>query len=302
MAAKKAGGKGIGNLMRRWMTIVKFWTFPISVVPITVGAAISAGSFKPLLYALMVIGVVCLNFVANMLNDIFDFRYGIDKPSDVAVIRRVHPLISGGSTERQLIWASAILAAIAAACGAYIALHRGFIVIEAGIVGALAAVFYTAGRRSIKSVGLGELLVFLIYGPVITVSAYFVEAGSFSYAAAAASIPVGLVIAMILLANNIRDIKADSSSGLSTLAVRLGARKAKRIFNAMAFWVYGTVVLFSLAGAMPIYSLVTLASVPYAIGISGRVASSQDIPYNSAEQVSRLALVFGILLALGLVL
>ena len=286
----------------KWLLIVKFWTFPISMVPITVGAVFSKAGFSPMLYLLMVLGIVSVNFAANMLNDIFDFRHGVDKPSDVAVMRRVHPLIAGTATEHQLLAASAILILIAAACGAYITSLRGLPVAAACIIGILAAVLYTAGRKNIKSAGLGELLVFIIYGPLMTAMSYFVESGHFSYAVLAVSVPVGLAISMILLANNIRDVKADSEAGLSTLAVRIGLKRAKSVFSLMAAAVYASIIIYSAAGLIPLYSLVTLASIPYAFGMIRNITSNRDTPHNSAELVSRFAVLFGIFLAAGVLL
>jgi 1,4-dihydroxy-2-naphthoate octaprenyltransferase len=296
------GTAGPAALVRRWASIVKFWTFPIGVIPVTVGAALYPSGFSPFFYVLMVSGVVSLNFSANMLNDLFDFRHGVDKRTDIAVMRRVHPLISGNATQSKLAAAAILLIVIASLCGAYIFLLRGMPILAAGLAGILSAVFYTAGRENVKSTGLGELLVFAVYGPIITASAYFVEAGTLSYAALAASLPVGIVISMILLANNIRDIKSDSDAGLSTLPVRLGPIRAKLLFRSMAVAAYASVILFSALGVIPLFSLVTLASIPYAGSLIGAVASPRKAPPNSAELGSRFAIAFGALLVLGFLL
>lgn len=285
----------------KWLLIVKFWTFPISMVPITVGVAFSKTNFSPALYLLMVLGVVSVNFAANMLNDIFDFRHGVDKPSDAAVMQRMHPLIAEIATERQLLTASAILIFIAASCGAYITYLRGFPVAAASIVGILAAVMYTAGRKNIKSIGLGEALLFMIYGPLMTTMSYFVESGHFSYTVLAVSIPVGLSISMILLANNIRDVKADSEAGLLTLPVRIGAKNAKFLFRIMAVAIYAFIIVYFVAGLMPIYSLIVFLSAPYGISTAQSI-TNKFAPNNSAELVSRFSTAFGILLVSGIAL
>jgi 1,4-dihydroxy-2-naphthoate octaprenyltransferase len=205
-------------------------------------------------------------------------------------------------SERSLWAASLVLLAIAFLCGAYIALYRGPTVLAIGAVGVLVALLYTAGSRNIKSLGLGELAVFLVYGPLMTVAAYFVQTGLFSWASLAASLPVGIVMALILLSNNIRDIKADAGARVRTLAVRIGAGQAKTLFYILTAIAYALAAIFSILGAMPITSLIVLASVPYAFYMARKAVAAKAIPNNSAELVSRFALIFGILFAVGIVL
>ena len=288
-------------MLREWMSIVKFWSLPISIIPVTVGAALSAG-FSLSLYLLMIAGVVSLNFAANMLNDLFDFRHGFDRLSRAHPMKRVNPLASKASTERQIVLASVAFIAIAALCGAYISLLRGPLVILAGLVGVLAAIFYTAGKRNIKSLGLGELLIFAVYGPVITISSFFVESGTFSYLALAASIPVGTLIALILFANDLRDIKSDSDAGLLTMAVRLGAKRSRILFGSLMVMSYASVVVFVAYGLLPLYAAITIVSVPYAMLITGVIASPRNAPSNAPQLSLRFASIFGILLALGIIL
>ncbi len=288
-------------MAKKWMSIIKLWSFPISAIPVTVGTALST-DFNLLLYLLMVVGIISLTFAANVLNDFFDFRHGFDRPSHTNSTKRVNPLILKAITERQMLVISAAFIILAALCGVYIALIRGPLVILAGVVGVFAVVFYTAGKRSIKSLGFGELLIFAIYGPAITASSFFVESGTFSYVALAASIPVGIVIAIILLANNIRDISADSDAGLRTMAVRLGAQRSRILFRSLIVLSYASVIIFSLFRILPFYSIITVASIPYAILIINKITVPRNVPQTSPQISLRFALVFGILLVTGILL
>ncbi|EET89637.1 MAG: prenyltransferase [Candidatus Micrarchaeales archaeon] len=283
--------------VKKWMGILRFWSFIDAVVPITVGAALAGSRFNVLLYLLMVIGIVAATFFANVVNDIFGFRHGTDKKEDIAIASRMHPLVYGIATEKQLVTVSILLFLIASACGSYIVFLRGAYVALMIVAGALAAIFYTAGKHNIKSAGLGELLMFIIYGPMATVTAYLVVTGSFSYSALALSIPIGISVALVMLANNIRDIGADSKAGLSTFAVKIGKLMARRIFYSMLASIYVLVALFYLSGLVPLYSLVIFISMPYAIRMTGML----DAP-DSAKRITYFVALLGSLLTVGVIL
>lgn len=283
--------------VKKWMGILRFWSFIDAVVPITVGAALSGPHFSFMLYLLMVIGIVSATFFANIVNDIFGFRNGTDKREDIAIASRMHPLVYGIATEKQLVGVSLLLFLIAGACGGYVVLLRGMYVALMIIAAALAAIFYSAGRRNIKSAGFGELLMFIIYGPMAVVTAYFVETGSFSYSALALSIPIGISVALVMLANNIRDIAADSKAGLSTFAVRIGDRAAHGVFYGLLASMYILIAIFYLLGLAPLYSLAIFISVPYAILMTRAIAAP-----DSAKRITYFVALFGSLLTLGVIL
>ncbi len=296
MNAKKGRESSIG----KWLVIAKFWTFPISIVPIAVGSALSA-RFSTAFFILMCLGVMALNAMANILNDLFDYRHGVDKADDPAVIRRKHPLITGASSQKELAIASVTLFAFASSCGFVLGAYRGYEIIALGLIGALAALVYTAGRRSFKSMGLGELAVFMTYGPIMTSAAAFVQSGSFSMSVLYASVPVGIAIAAILLANNVRDIVADSTAGIRTIASRLGASRAKELLKASLASTYAFVGLFATFGLLPITSLFVFITAPYCAKIAREITGDR-VPPNSAELASRFAIFFGFILAMGMAL
>ena len=99
--------------------------------------------------------------------------------------------------------------------------------------------------------------------------------------------------------NQMRDVKADAEAGMSTLSVRMGAGRAAVLFRASLVLAYLAVAAFALARVIPIASLLALASAPYAFLLAGRITGPEGVPPNSAELVSRFAIVFGALLAIG---
>jgi len=123
-------------------------------------------------------------------------------------------------------------------------------VLAAGALSILAGLAYTAGPWPLGYHGLGEVFVFLFFGVVATTGTAFVQLGRISPAALAASVPVGLLCAAILVANNLRDVASDALAGKRTLAVRLGPARTRVLYEAL---------LAAVAAAPPVLQLADLA-------------------------------------------
>jgi len=94
-------------------------------------------------------------------------------------------------------------------------------------------VTYTAPPLKYKYSALGEVSVFVMWGPLMVAAAYFVQCRTFSMHAFLISLPFGMLVALVLLANNIRDISHDRSKGILTLAIVLGRRNGLLLFGQM---------------------------------------------------------------------
>ncbi|MEM0148060.1 MAG: prenyltransferase [Candidatus Micrarchaeaceae archaeon] len=285
--------------IRKWMIISKVWSFQTVFIAVTTGSILALKSFNIEFYLAMLIGVVSLNAIANIYNDIHDFKVGIDKENDAAVIERKHPMFKNSETytpERMLKLSVFILLVISISCGIYIAIFRGIFVLFLGTLGALMAFSYTLGKSRLKLPGYGEIMTFLVYGPLLVCSSFYVNSGYFSLVSLFASIPIGIMIMLILFANNIRDIEADKQAGLVTLANTLGAKKSLMLFEIFIIAAY----MFSFANIIFIglSALFTILSFPFVWHILK--VFHKSIPPNAAAMTSKVALLFGILFALGM--
>ena len=284
--------------LRKWILVLRAWSFSVDFTPVTLGAVLALPQFNLGFYIAMVIGVIALNGVANVVNDIFDFEYGIDKKSDEAAEKRGHPLIVNSVSKRSLWHIVIAMAVVAALCGAYIAASRGYMVLVLGAIGAALAYFYSAGKKSLKMLGLGELAVFIVFGPLITESAYFVESGSFSLLPAAVAIPIGLLVILVHLSNNIRDIKKDRRVGIRNVVAYLGKARSTRLFSCILALVYAFVFLFIAISVIPLFSAVVVLSAYRAYRINAMV--HDNIAHDAPAQLSIFALLFGLLFISGI--
>jgi 1,4-dihydroxy-2-naphthoate octaprenyltransferase len=114
-----------------------------------------------------------------------------------------------------------------------------------------------------------------------------------------AALAAGLPAVGILLANNVRDVDTDLATGKRTLAVRIGATRARRLYVAC---VGGAVVAAALCAVRAPYALISLAAAPLAAAPARAMLTRTDPPGLIAALVGtvRFQLVLGALLAIGL--
>ena len=279
-----------------WIAGSRPRTLPAAAAPVFVGSG--AGSFH-LGAALLALGVaLALQIGVNFANDYSDGIRGTD-------VNRVGPLrltASRAALPGQVKTAAFVFFGIGAALGLWLVIlseHWWLLAVGAGAIAA--AWFYTGGKNPYGYKGLGEVFVFIFFGLVAVLGTTYTQAGRISWAAAAGAVAIGLIACAILMVNNLRDIPTDFAAGKRTLAVRLGERRARRVYIAM-IWIALTLGL--MCGLANLWALLvlllvlpaTLLSLTVLAGARGRLL----VPVLGGTGLFELA--FGILLGLGLAL
>ena len=224
-----------------WLLAIRPKTLPAAISPVLVGCAVAwAEDGFDLVAALAAFAVaLLLQIGANLANDVADFRSGADTQDRLGPLR----VTQGGLIPpRQVVMATAAVLIAAAAPGLYLVWRGGPVLAVLGLLAIAAAVTYTAGPKPFGYLGLGELFVFIFFGPVAVVGTAFVMTHHITRLALLASIAMGCLVTAILVVNNLRDIDTDRMAGKRTLAVRIG-RGATR-------WEY--TALIAVAYAMPV--------------------------------------------------
>jgi 1,4-dihydroxy-2-naphthoate octaprenyltransferase len=209
-----------------------------------------------------------------VLNDYFDYRSGID----LAVKRTP---FSGGSgilpaallKPRQVLWLGLVSFLLAVPIGVYFVLARGWLLLPLLVVGALCAFLYTPVLTRLgfpewaPGIGLGAL-------PVLGV--YFVQTTVYTLPAIIACIPSGILVHNLLLLNEFPDVAADKNGGRKTLPIIVGQTKAGIVYSVLTVIVYLWIIGGVVAGQMPVFSLVALLTLPFAIkAIQGALKPQQ---------------------------
>ncbi len=275
-------------------------TLPAAAAPVVVGTAVAISdglfSFGPALAALS--GALLLQVGANLANDVFDFKKGADTTRRLGPVRVTQAgLLSPG----QVLLGMWLTFGLAALAGLYLALVGGWPVVAIGLFSIAAAIAYTAGPFPLGYNGLGELFVFIFFGPVAVGGTYYVQAGALSPTALWSALPIGLLAMAILVVNNLRDIDTDRAAGKKTLAVRLGARGARIEYLLLVGGAYAIPLLMWLLGLSGPWPLLSWLSWPLVLPLVRFIRREKGRPLNPAlARTAQLELAYAALFALGL--
>ena len=224
---------------------------------------------------LSIIGIICAHIFGNLYNDYFDVKSGTDENNseyfnvgDKSLMLR-GAQISGGSraielgliTLKKTKILGNLMIVTALACLIILSINiyyqtgsfdniYGVCII--GLLGLFLAYFYTAEPLKFSSrKGLGELTVFLTFGPLLTLGSFFAMSNtsiviSFQFLQdfVLIGIPLGLLTTNILLINQFPDLKSDKKSNKINLVVLFGKKYSRWIYLANLFVIYITTIYF----------------------------------------------------------
>jgi 1,4-dihydroxy-2-naphthoate octaprenyltransferase len=286
------------------MTGPKLWyqgarpkTLGAAISPVLVGTA--AGSLDgPINWpraAAAAVVALALQVGVNYANDYSDGVRGTD-----AARRGPVRLTATGLASPRAVRTAALLAfAVAAVVGAVLSIVVNPWLLLLGVAAIGAAVTYTGGPKPYGYIGLGEVMVLVFFGFVATVGSAYVQHATLPGVAWVAALAVGLPACGILLANNVRDVDTDRVSGKRTVAVRVGAARARGLYVAC---IAGAMVAVVACGAFVPTALLAVLALPLAVAPVRAMLTRPDPPGLIAALVGtvRFQLVLSALLAIGL--
>ena len=288
---------GVATLAQ-WIEGARPRTLPTAVSPVLVGtgAAIGDGIIAPGRAMLALVVSLALVIGVNFANDYSDGIRGTDDQR-VGPLRLVGSRAAAPATVRGAAFVAFAVAGLAGLT--LVSLSNQWWLVAVGAACIAGAWFYTGGRRPYGYAGLGELAVFVFFGPVGVLGTLITQGAQPGALAVVAALAVGMLTSAVLVANNLRDIPTDEVAGKRTLAVLLGDTDTRRLYVALV----SVPLLFSaLAGLHSWPLLLALASTPLAVPLARRVlggAAGRDlIPV--LARTSLLLLAWSALTALGL--
>jgi 1,4-dihydroxy-2-naphthoate octaprenyltransferase len=254
-----------------------------TVIPIGLGVAIAGneGAFSWWLALLTLIGGCAVQLGLNVANDIFDTMSGADAAN-------VTPTqFSGGSRVvhyglmkmRTLVLMAIGFYAVAVGIGLFLAADRGWALLWVGLAGVLISVFYTAPPLRLVHRGLGEICVFLGFGPLMVLGAYYVQAQRFTFESLYASIPVGILIALVLYMNEVPDRNGDAAAGKGTLPVRWSKGAVVVAYGLAVAFSFALITVGAVFGIMVRPTLIALAAIPLGVRAYRGLEKNYDSPY-----------------------
>jgi len=271
------------------------WSFTVPVIGILLVSGLThsihhtpllgGGCLKAMLLTAL------LQASGNLLNSYFDFTQGVDDQHTIGdrciVDDKITP--AGALTCSALLGFSAFWLIIPH----LLAPERDFLYVFLASV--LLAYFYTAPPFKLKYRGLGDVVIFLCFGPLMTAGSSILITGENHLWVQPYTIPVTLLTEAILHANNTRDIKQDAKSGIKTVAILLGYDKSRYLYLMMILGAYIGAVIMSVKFRG---SLLVLFSVPLAVNTVKKFEKAKIADIDA--ETAKLHLVFGLLLNLGI--
>jgi 1,4-dihydroxy-2-naphthoate octaprenyltransferase len=283
-----------------WWLAIRPATLTASAAPVLVGTGAAwaehAFAFWPALAALL--GAFLLQIGANFANDVFDFERGADNADRLGPQRATQQGWISAEQMKRAMWATF---AGATAIGVYLTYVAGWPVMALGLLSIAAAYLYTGGPKPYGYLGLGDLAVFLFFGPGAVAGTYFVQALEVTPLALLASVPIGALATAILVVNNLRDIEPDARAGKRTLAVRIGDWATRTYFVVLLAIAYAAPLVILWRGLSGPWVLLPWLSLPLAVRLALRMRHEGGLALNGClVRTARLEVVFGVLFALGL--
>lgn len=290
------------DTIKKYFIATRPWSFTMSFISVSVGTLLAAeeGQVSWTWFIVTVIGITLFHGAANLINDYFDTLYEVDQPDSPTAKYRPQPLISGMLTSRELLTEAVILFVLTGAIGLATAVIRSYHVLWIGLIGMLTSIFYTAGPVKFKYRAFGEFAVFMMWGPLMIEGAYAVQRQTLSVKALYISIPFGVLVALVLFANNMRDIAYDSRHNVKTVSIMLGSDRSYLLFAGLMMMAYAYVLGMIILGILSLWGLLIFLSLPKAVSLLRTF--KRKIPDMADALTAQFDTVFGVLLILAILL
>ncbi|PIR17606.1 MAG: 1,4-dihydroxy-2-naphthoate octaprenyltransferase [Deltaproteobacteria bacterium CG11_big_fil_rev_8_21_14_0_20_49_13] len=258
------------------------FSFTVSIVP-PILAAVIAMYENPLMHIkwfyliLTILGCWLAHAGANIFSDYFDFKNRVDREGRYG---SSGVLVEGLLTPKENFLAALVCFIVASAIGLFfiLTLAHGSDLVWLIALGAFLGFFYTVNPFILKYRALGDIAVFLAFGPAMCLGAFFVQAGHFAWAPALYAIPVALLVDAVLHSNNLRDIKNDSVVKIRTVPIMIGEENAKRMYYALLIGAYVMIPILIIFANLTWISLLTFASIPSAVKLIKAVKNKSGTP------------------------
>lgn len=172
-----------------------------------------------MLVCVLALTALGIQIISNLANDYFDCLKGADTPERKGPTR---VMAAGLVSQREMQWAIRISVGITALSGSILVFQGGWLFALLLALAILLAILYTGGPYPLAYLGLGDLFVFVFFGPVAIGSAYLLLTGRWDLTPFIVGLAPGALSTALIAINNLRDVEEDRAADKNTLIVRLG--------------------------------------------------------------------------------
>jgi len=260
-------------MLSSWLRVIRVRFLLASVIAVLLGLTISwwtSNTIDIFHAVLIMIGVLSLHASIDLLNDYWDFKRGIDTQTKRTKFSGGTGVLPEGLLEPRSVYKAGIAFLIfGSILGAYFVYVNG---ITIGIILAFAILSIYFYSTKIVNVGLAEFFVG-VKGTMIVLGTYFIQTSQIDILPILGGVVVGILSAFVLFITSFPDYNADKDKGRKTLVIILGKKNSSMFFWFFPILAYGIIIFGVGIEIFPIYSLVTLLTIPLLIVIGKKIST-----------------------------
>jgi 1,4-dihydroxy-2-naphthoate octaprenyltransferase len=166
------------------------------------------------------------------------------------------------------------------------------------LAGVFIVLFYTSPPVRLNYRGLGETALFFAFGPMIVVGVYYVLTGTITWEPVFASLPLGIFTMNVGIVSNTFDYEDDVKNGKRCIPVRFGQAFAVRLIITGTIIAYLSIAAGVVLGFLPMWTLISLATIPLAIGVIVKTNKYND----TSNYTSAMGMAIGLTTIMGLMI
>lgn len=288
---------------RIWWQLTRPHTLTAAFAPVFLGTmiALTYGKLHFPLFIAMLVASVFIQMATNMFNEYYDFKRGLDTEQSIGIGGTI---VRNGVKPKTVLNLAFMLYGISVLIGIYICMETSWMLAVVGILSMMVGYFYTGGPYPIAYTPFGELFSGVVMGMLLILIAFYIQTEKVTTEAVLLSIPSMLLVAGIMLANNIRDLEGDKEGGRKTLAILVGRYNAITILMLFFIISYGWIIAMILFGHLTPWALLVFLSVKKPIGAI-TVFRKNHIPIHVMPAMKNTAVtntLFGLLLGIGILI
>jgi 1,4-dihydroxy-2-naphthoate octaprenyltransferase len=256
-----------------WVRVIRIKFFVAGIPSVILGAAISwylAQKFDLHIFLLTLIGVMLAMAGCYLFNEYFDFKSGVDvivKKEDITPYSAGSRMLPEGYVSpSSVLMAGIIFWFLACVVGVYLTMTRGLLTIILALLGFFAGALYALPPFKWAYRGIGEFLIGLAYGPLITLGSCYVQLMTLRLESAIApSLVPGLLITAVILINEFPDFHADKKAEKKNLVVRIGRKSAVKLYIFLVTSPYLIIISNILLKLFPLTTSIAISTLPIAL-------------------------------------
>ena len=258
-------------VLKDWIIALRPWSFPASSMPALVIFLYvfflykQGADFQHLSWLrgiLAIIGAVIFQISGNLISDYFDYKQGVDREDTFGSSRLLVDKTFSPKTILNLGFAFLAIGILLGILLIFmIGLEMSMPLLIIGALGVLSAYFY----YKLKYIALGDLLIFIVYGPLIALGTYFTMTAVVDWNIIFLSIPIGCITVNILHANNTRDITHDGRAKIHTFAMNIGVKYSILFYTSLIIIAYVSIITMVIIGFLPWLTLGVFITLPAAL-------------------------------------